>query len=252
MTTANGIVNELEAMRKARGIDLRPKPKPTLAEPLRQLVSTLSPSGPSPSSTPEEGWEAAEERRLARALHDRIRDSIRAARIPERFAADPDNTRAEWAQAATSLVAMIGTGAVVGLLGTRGAGKSHMACCAIREACRRERSGLYTTAMDIFLTVKRSFRQSATETEAELINGFCRPSFLVIDEAHERGESEWEDRMLRYVVDKRYAAMKDTVVVANLKAAELSKALGPSFADRVLDGGGVIDCNWPSFRGARQ
>jgi len=42
--------------------------------------------------------------------------------------------------------------------------------------------------------------------------------------------------------------MNDTILTCNLGTEELAASLGPSIVSRMEEGGGVIECNWPSFR----
>lgn len=42
--------------------------------------------------------------------------------------------------------------------------------------------------------------------------------------------------------------MKDTIPIANLKEEEFLKSIGQSAESRLREVGGVIVCDWPSFR----
>ena len=78
---------------------------------------------------------------------------------------------------------------------------------------------------------------------------FIHPQLLVIDEAQERGESDWESRMLTHVVDKRYFLQRDTLLISNLKLDEFKASIGTSICSRLIETGGAILADWPSFRG---
>lgn len=183
-----------------------------------------------------------------------IRDRLRAADIPRRYWDPPrdlppgDARGTRWIEAGGRLWATFGTGAVAAVVGNRGTGKSHMVCTALRHAGENGRSILYTTAVGMFLRIREAFRQGAEATERALVDRYARPGVLVIDEAQVRGESAWEDNVLTHIIDRRYAAMLDTVLVSNHRPEELAKSLGPSVADRMRETGVVIVCDWPSFR----
>jgi hypothetical protein len=43
--------------------------------------------------------------------------------------------------------------------------------------------------------------------------------------------------------------MTDTILTCNLDRNMLAENLGPSIVSRMKEGGGILECNWPSFRG---
>lgn len=132
------------------------------------------------------------------------------------------------------------------LIGNRGGGKTRLAAEACRDLhptkCR------YATAIGLFLRLRASFRRTATETEAEIVNELAGAPLLVLDELQERGESEWEDRILTHLIDERYARMLGTILIANLKPGELADHLGPSIADRMRETGGMVEITEESHR----
>lgn len=140
----------------------------------------------------------------------------------------------------------MGTGFIVALLGGRGVGKTQMAVAACREMAEREKSFLYCTAMDIFLDIKDSFRKGGSERDA--LKNFIRPALLVIDEVQERGETPWEDRLLTHIIDKRYAAERDTLLISNQTKDAFVESIGQSVASRIAEAGGIAVFDWASFR----
>lgn len=134
------------------------------------------------------------------------------------------------------------------LTGDRGTGKTVMA--AWLEQARQnamQEAGIYTKAHDLFELIKRSWHPQSKETEHEVLMRFRKAAFLVIDEAQERSESDWENRTLVNIIDHRYDAMLPTVMIANLKADELDTCLGPSILRRAKETGGLVECNWKSY-----
>jgi len=138
-------------------------------------------------------------------------------------------------------------GGILALVGRRGAGKTQMAAELVRDHQRAR--GRYTTAMELFLRLRASFRKDSTESEREIVRALSRCPVLVIDEAQERGGSEWEDRILTHIIDNRYGAQKPTILIANLTAAEMAAQLGPSICDRIKDAGGMLEFSNESWRG---
>jgi len=140
----------------------------------------------------------------------------------------------------------LGTGFIIALLGGRGVGKTQMAVAACVQQAEREKGFKYCTAMDVFLDVKDSYRKGGSERDA--LKGYIKPALLIIDEVQERGETPWEDRMLTYILDKRYANEKDTLLISNQTKDAFLEAVGPSVASRIVEAGGIAVFDWPSFR----
>jgi DNA replication protein DnaC len=161
-----------------------------------------------------------------------------------------------WVAAAERLRAGLGTGFLYALLGDRGTGKTRLAAATIRECIRRtvknspdtNRPAWYRKTLDLFLDVRASFK-SEGKTEREVLAPYLAVDLLVLDEIQERGGTDFEDRMLTYVIDKRYDANKDTLLISNLKAGDFGKHVGPSIVDRLRECGAAIHCDWASFRG---
>jgi hypothetical protein len=157
------------------------------------------------------------------------------------------DTSPAWWSKAESLYGKIGSGFMVALLGPRGTGKTQMAVGAMLLANRADMTTRYTKAIEIFLTIRATYSKTDV-CELDAINSFVEPRLLVIDEIQMRGETAFEDRMLAYLIDKRYDAMADTIMIGNLTPDVMASTLDPSIVDRLCETGGVIECNWGSFR----
>lgn len=192
-----------------------------------------------------------------------------------RFVAEVHNTRAEWQGHLDALLSAMGRdGMLVLLAGGRGTGKTQAAAECIKRVCRDYSAGeasrrvvrfdkdfdidlyeppndtpaLYRTAMELFADLRAAYGKDSNTSEARAMRPFLDARLLVIDEAQERGETDFEDRMLTHLIDRRYANMRDTVLISNLKPDELSKRLNPSIIDRARQCGGVLVFGGTSFR----
>lgn len=159
---------------------------------------------------------------------------------------DSDAPKA-WVTLRDKTIAMIGSGFGVALVGKRGTGKTQIAVQAALANMLGNRRSRYAKAMMIFLHIRAAMK-SETGTELEAINSFVEPDLLVIDEIQVRGETDFEDRMLVHIFDMRYDAMKDTILIANLTETEFKESVGSSITDRLREIGGVVKCDWDSFR----
>lgn len=142
---------------------------------------------------------------------------------------------------------MVGTGAIIALLGTRGTGKTQMAVCLAQYACFQGLSAMYAKAIDVFIRLRESYRDD--KSESGVIMEFCKPSLLVIDAMENRGETDFEDRLLNHIIDRRYDNMVDTILITNQVQDVFQAMIGPSIVDRICENGGYIECTWGSFRG---
>ena len=139
-------------------------------------------------------------------------------------------------------------GSMLGFVGNRGTGKTQMAVELMRQATAAERSALFTSAIGFFLKIKASFAKDARQTELEVLQEFFRPHLLVIDEIGKRGDSAWEDNLLFELLNRRYNAMKDTVIISNMPKGEFEDYIKDSLTSRINETGGLVEFNWSSFR----
>lgn len=173
---------------------------------------------------------------------------------PERAVKHLDAMHGPGLEAAKELQPKLVAGnAMVFLIGDRGPGKTQIATwIAAQRILTGATAGRYRKALDMWGEIKATWRQGATQTEDDVVRGFRRSKFLVIDEAQERGDTEadraWCDRMLTHILDHRYDAMLPTLLVANLDVAGYEKSIPSSVRSRVSECGGVKVCDWPSYR----
>lgn len=153
------------------------------------------------------------------------------------------------------------SGGIVAIIGDRGPGKSQYAAWAIREFIFRY--GLEAKnwrADDLFDALRTRFGKSqrapkapdqATEPADEARRILRFAPLVVIDELHDRCETDWERRELERIIDHRYGAQLATLLIANLDTAGLGELLGPSTLDRMHERGGVYTFGWASLRRQR-
>lgn len=167
----------------------------------------------------------------------------------------------EWLAAFEEAKKVIANGGFVALLGPRGPGKTQMAAEIARNGDypedgpgvnhRHGKTALYRRAMDIFLDLRHANKNHVQSSEKEVLDQLASVGLLVIDEFQERGESEWENRVIKNLIDKRYAAERPTIVIANMKRQDMFAALGESIVDRARENGKSIEFTWPSYRGQK-
>lgn len=138
------------------------------------------------------------------------------------------------------------------LVGIRGPGKTQMATeWARRRVCELGKSpGRYVKCADLIGEIKATWHDGgkAVGSEQDVLRKYRRTRYLVIDEFHERGASDWESRALVNIIDHRYDAMLATVIIANLSEQEAAQQINPSILSRANETGGLIVCDWGSYR----
>lgn len=188
-----------------------------------------------------------------RAADDRQRKGeglLTEAITPERQRNVEDLDRSgEWGKCLKKLEQKLGTGFMVALAGGRGNGKTQIAVELIRflafgDPPKRSR---FCTATEFFMEIKAGYRDGG-KSEADVIREFSRPRLLVIDEVSKRRDSEWENLLLHELLNRRYNAMTDTLLISNQDAKQLEESLGAALVSRMRETGGVIEAVWPSFR----
>lgn len=157
------------------------------------------------------------------------------------------------AEVAAKLWKKVSTGdCLLLLLGTRGAGKTLMATEWARRRIveQDEAPGRYVKCADLIADIKATWHTGGQTigTEQDVLRKYRATKFLVIDEFHEKGASEWEARTLVNLLDHRYDDMLATVLIANLSPEEVGNHINQSIIDRANETGGMIFCDWPSRR----
>ena len=184
--------------------------------------------------------------------------------FPDRHRANTELSGTEWQEAYQKALEIAESGGIIVCYGRRGTGKTQIAVEIARNAKlphsekpRAEwtmqshpeyRPALYVKAMEIFIDLKNSFQRPSAPSEKAIIEKLASAAFLVIDEAHVRGETKYEDDKLTHIIDKRYDAMRPTMLITNLQRKEFAAQLSPSILSRIEESGGGIECNWESFR----
>lgn len=183
---------------------------------------------------------------------DKQRLLLQNAMIPPLHMRQPDYTQAQITQI-ERMVASFGSGAIWAILGDWGTGKTQMAVAVIYAACRRLLTARFTTAIEFFVYLRSPYSQrDNSRDEGAVIMDFVRPDLLVIDDAHVRAETDFENRLLHHVIDKRHIWLRETILTSNQSADVFSDTIGGAIDNRQCAAGGIIECNWESFRGKQE
>jgi DNA replication protein DnaC len=185
--------------------------------------------------------------------------------FPDRHSQVTELRGVEWQAAYEKALGIAQSGGIIVAWGQRGTGKTQIAYEIARNGVfndpyfpivkkdgftmpQHARPCIYAKAMDIFIDLKNGFGRPDEPSEKQIIAKLIDAAFLVIDEAHVRGETKYEDDKLTHIIDKRYDAMRPTMLITNLTNKDFAAQLSPSILSRIAEIGGGIECNWQSYR----
>ena len=150
---------------------------------------------------------------------------------------------------------------IVAFLGSRGSGKTQMAAEIARDgrwpkgggewngyATVYDKKAIYRRSMDLFLDLRDAAKRGSNISEKDVLAKLEVAGLLVIDEFQERGETDWENRIVSNLIDKRYSARRPTILIANFTRDQMSEALSDSVKDRIRENGKRFDFDWDSYR----
>jgi DNA replication protein DnaC len=153
-----------------------------------------------------------------------------------------------WSSAYASFREKLNSGPILAIVGPRGTGKTQLASClAGYSAINLDKSALYVKSMEIFLRLREAMN-SPGDSEKAALQEFIKPFLLIIDAYEVRSDSDFENRILDHLIDKRYDAMTATIIISNDTSVAFQRQVGPSICDRIAETGGIVELKFESFR----
>lgn len=227
---------------------------PAIVEAVEKLCAGIQPSAPS------------DLRRLA--WKEQIVPRLISSKIPPRFHYD---VAGRWNclpqqrtfDACRSM--FTGTGAIVALVGERGAGKTSIGGQLVVTRAWEDltifeqpettgycwRATPYRKLIELIARFKSIYADHGgidTEALTEARDIFCRATLAIIDELHDCSDMRMRDRVLTDILDRRYGNMVDTLLITNETEEEFRASVGPSALSRITEHGVIIKCAWGSWR----
>lgn len=195
---------------------------------------------------------ASERRQLADKAERERKTAKRTEELRREWNAPEINVRCwpnesgPWGENLKMLKDRIGKGVIIGIVGGEGTGKTQMAVECMRHVTTELRSARYETATGIALTLKATFGGNGSELDE--LRKLAKPALLVIDEIDKMKQSGWATATFFHLLSMRHNSLRDTIVMGNCQADELRQTLTDYGLARMKQGGGIIECTWPSFR----
>ncbi len=133
------------------------------------------------------------------------------------------------------------------LIGSCGAGKTHLACAIGNELLDRGYTVRFCRATDIFERLRGSYSGSE-ESEYDIISEYKNCRLLIIDDVGVTAPSEWSKAILQSLIDDRINNERPTIMTTNLSQEELGKKLDARTMDRITEGFYVVTTQAKSYR----
>lgn len=141
---------------------------------------------------------------------------------------------------------MAGKGLFLILLGSVGTGKTYSACAVMNEL----NYGTYLDMPELNLKLHTADRFGAKENREQLLHRLATCKMLVLDEIGRfAGNQGQEQEILFYLLNKRYANNRPTVICSNLGVKEFSSYIGQALTDRLKGRNIKIVLEGKSLRG---
>lgn len=203
-----------------------------------------------------EAEELADRLRRRREAHDR---AIGEAGIPLRFqcrefptfAADTDEKRHALTVArdfAEQFPAVHRKGAGLVFAGLPGTGKSHLAAAIMLQLVDRY-AVRYTTCMAMIRAVRDTWRRDSEISERQILRLLCEElDLLVVDEVGAQYGTDGEQNLIFEVMDRRYSAMRPTILLTNQDKDGFKAFVGDRVFDRLRETSRWVAFDWPSHR----
>ena len=135
------------------------------------------------------------------------------------------------------------------LCGERGTGKTQIAIEVARPLLLSGLRAIYATPAEMIERLSDARRWKSEVSELRVSADYAEARLLIVDEWGRNPMPAGDQERLLNILDRRYRAMKSTLLICNAAPEMAGEILGDSLSSRISECGGVIACRWPSFRG---
>src|SRR5450432_63689 len=101
------------------------------------------------------------------------------------------------------------------LIGSSGAGKTHLAVAALKELIRRGHGGLFCDYRELLKEIQASYNSASETTEMSILEPVRNVEILVLDDLGATKPSDWVRDIVGIVLNARYNKSLTTVITTN-------------------------------------
>jgi len=132
------------------------------------------------------------------------------------------------------------------VMGSYGAGKSHIAAAICNRMLRQEYTCRYANVPETLAKIRATY--DGYGSESRILDELITVDLLVLDDMGAEKPTEWVADRLYTVIDARYRHMRPTIYTTNLNLDELAARVGERIVDRVLGSCRIVVCEAKSYR----
>lgn len=132
------------------------------------------------------------------------------------------------------------------MVGTTGAGKTHLAVACVNEAINRGLSARYVKESEMFGEIKEAFDERGN-SDRRVIRRFASYDLLVVDEISKAPHSAYNASALFDIIDDRYTSKRRTIFVGNITSEEMQLHFTDAMLSRMRQKGKavqVVESDW--------
>jgi DNA replication protein DnaC len=101
------------------------------------------------------------------------------------------------------------------LIGSSGAGKTHLAVAALKELIRRGHGGLFCDYRELLKEIQGSYNAASESTEMGILEPIRKTEVLVLDDLGASKPSDWVRDIVGIVLNARYNENRTTIITTN-------------------------------------
>ncbi len=135
------------------------------------------------------------------------------------------------------------------MVGTTGAGKTHLAVACVNEAVERGMSARYVKESEMFGEIKEAFDERGN-SDRRVIRKYASYDLLVVDEISKTPHSAYNASALFDIIDDRYTSKRRTVFVGNITSEQMQSHFTDAMLSRMRQKGKavqVVEADWRNY-----